>query len=83
MPAITFSRRHYRFAFRFLCFATVCLFLVVLVLRKGDVVDSVNIEAQAAWIRESLAKLPVLKEDDRDFWQVQMSPISCEWLDFT
>lgn len=53
-----------------MCLATVCLFLVVLVLRRGDVADSVSIEAPAAWIKENLAKLPALKEDDRDFWQV-------------
>lgn len=70
MPAITFSRRHYRFAFRFLCFSAVCTFLMILVLRKGDVVDSVNIEAPAVWLKENLAKIPMLKEDDRDFWQV-------------
>ena len=47
---------------------------MVLVLRKGDVVDTVNIEAPAVWLKENLAKIPMLKEDDRDFWQVLMLP---------
>ena len=70
MPAITFSRRHYRFAFRVLLFFVVSGLLLVFVLRKGEVVNSVNIEAQAAWLKDSLANLPIYSEDTRDFWQV-------------
>ncbi len=70
MPAITFSRRHYRFAFRVALFFVASGLVLVFVLRKGDVVNRVNIEAPAAWIKDSLANLPIYQEDSRDFWQV-------------
>ena len=70
MPAITFSRRHYRFAARVALFFVASGLVLVFVLRKGDVVNRVNIEAPAAWIKDSLANLPIYQEDSRDFWQV-------------
>lgn len=70
MPAITFSRRHYRLAFRVLLFCVASGLLLVFVLSKGDVVNKVDIESKASWLKDSLANLPIYQEDTRDFWQV-------------
>ena len=76
MPAITFSRKHYRFACRLVIFISLGLFLLALILRKGG--TSVNIDAPAAWLKESFAALPKYNnlEDTRDFWQVIIIVIS-------
>lgn len=70
MPAITFSRRHYRLAIRVLLFCVASGLLLVFVLSKGDVVNKVDIGGKAAWLKDSLANLPIYQEDTRDFWQV-------------
>lgn len=70
MATIRFSRRHYRFIFRVLLFFVASGLLLAFIVRKEDVVNSVNIEAQAAWFKDSLANLPIYAEDKRNFWQV-------------
>ena len=71
MPAITFSRRHYRLAVRILLFCVASGLVLVFVLSKGgDVVNKVDIEGKAAWLKDSIANLPIYQEDTREFWQV-------------
>lgn len=71
MSAIRFSRRHYRFIFRVLLFFVASGLLLVFVLQKNDVVTSVDINAQAAWIKDNLVNnIPLYAEDTRNFWQV-------------
>ena len=53
MPAVTFSRRHYRFIFKLFVFIVLCGLVVVLVFRKGDGLSN-DIEAKAAWIKDSV-----------------------------
>jgi len=68
MPAVTFSRRHYRFIFKLFVFIVLCGLVVVFVFRKGDGLSN-DIEAKAAWIKDSVF-LKSIKEDDRIFWEV-------------
>lgn len=73
MPAITFSRRHYRFAVRLALFFLLSGFLLVLVTRRGD--GSGGLDGHAAWIRDSWAGINGRRqpEDTREFWEVSVT----------
>ncbi len=46
------------------------LVLVFVLSKGGDVVNKVDIEGKAAWLKDSIANLPIYQEDTREFWQV-------------
>ncbi|XP_046647991.1 putative polypeptide N-acetylgalactosaminyltransferase 10 [Daphnia pulicaria] len=80
MPAITFSRRHHRLAIRILLFCVASGLVLVFVLSKGgDVVNKVDIEGKAAWLKDSIANLPIYQEDTREFWQKTHSSKKIDW----
>lgn len=69
MPAVTFSRRHYRFILRLSAFIFLSGLLIVLIFRKGDDLSNIDvIQAKAAWIKDSVFLKN--KEDEREFWEV-------------
>lgn len=73
MPAVTFSRRHYRFILKLFVFIVLCGLLLVFIFRKGDDLSN-DIEAKAAWIKDSVFLKN--KEDDRNFWEVNSYNLS-------